>query len=275
LLQILGIVASSAVLIVFAAAHVMGARWAQSNIPGVQRQTMSDGKVRDLAYFKTGDSSGPRVIFIHGTPGRAQDWASFLVAPMEGTEFLAVDRPGFGNTVPTDAAPSLGEQAAALLPFLRGGIDRPTILVGHSLGAPIACRAAIDYPELVRGIVLVAGALDPDQEKVYFIQHVGDFLFIPYLLPRVLRNANRELIPLKSELEEMRPQLERIRCPVVIVHGTEDTLVPFANVEYMRRQFQPDSLVGEHIQEGGNHFLPWNGIDAIRDAIDLTLAEAP
>jgi len=49
----------------------------------------------------------------------------------------ALDRPGLGGGEPRHAVPSLEEQTSALLPILQRSRAR-VILVGHSLGAPIA-----------------------------------------------------------------------------------------------------------------------------------------
>jgi hypothetical protein len=82
-----------------------------------------------------------------------------------------------------------------------------------------------------------------------------------------LRHTNEEVFALKGELEALRDILPRVECPVSIIHGTEDGLVPFANVAYMERAF-PEGTIREVIAlEGANHFLPWNHAGDIRGAI--------
>jgi pimeloyl-ACP methyl ester carboxylesterase len=55
----------------------------------------------------------------------------------------------------------------------------------------------------------------------------------------------------------MQPDYEKITCPVYILHGTKDILVPYSNVAYMQKMFtQTDSVyVGTFEKE--NHFIVW------------------
>lgn len=220
-----------------------------------------DGK--PLSFFEAGDPDARRVVYVHGTPGSAGAWASYLTTPIRGLHAVAVDRPGFGGSTPGEAFPSLELQARALEPVVGDG--KP-ILVGHSLGGPIVCRYAVDHPGRVGGLVIVAGALDPVQERVLAIQRVGRVPPFLWMLPSALRNSNEELIPLKGELEALAPRLGEIRCPIVIIHGTEDSLVPYANVDYMRRVFPGEPRV--ITIDGANHFIPWKFEGVIRAAIE-------
>ncbi len=219
----------------------------------------------DLSYYEAGTLSGRRVVYVHGTPGSAGAWAGYLRAPIPGLHSIAVDRPGFGCSVPEHSFPSLEVQAAALEPIVGEGGPKP-ILVGHSLGGPIVCRYAVDHPGRVGGLVIVAGALDPGLERVLAIQRVGRVPPFVWMLPSALRNSNEELIPLKGELEALGPRLGEIRCPIVIIHGTEDSLVPYANVAYMRRVFTDEPRV--ITIDGANHFIPWKFEGVIRVAIE-------
>lgn len=218
-------------------------------------------------YRRAGDPNGRRVIFVHGTPGSAEGWAGMLLAVPPGREYVAVDRPGFGRTTPGRPDPSLARQAAAIAPLLveRGG--RWPILVGHSYGGPVIAELAAEQPGRVGGLVIAAGALDPAQEKIIPLQWAGRWPGIRALLPRPMHVANEELIPLKGELERLAPKLPRITAPVVIVHGTTDRLVPYANTAYMLARFTGASRRRLMTLAGQNHFIPWERRDALEAAI--------
>ncbi|MEM7755768.1 MAG: alpha/beta hydrolase [Planctomycetota bacterium] len=234
--------------------------------------TLDQTEVSVRAY-RSGSQTGRRVIYIHGTPGDALSWGDYLAEPIPGTQSIAIDRPGFGVSSSHRAFPSLADQAAAIEPLLKPAAE-PAILVGHSLGAPIAAAVAAQYPDRVAGLVLLAGSLDPDLEKILFIQHVGEFGPMPGLLPRWLRNTNRELLPLRAELEALEPRLAEIQTPIEIVHGTKDAQVPYANVEFMRTRLT-NAAVRITTLEGTNHFLPWNSGAEVRAAIQRVVEAAP
>ncbi|MEM0982502.1 MAG: alpha/beta hydrolase [Planctomycetota bacterium] len=226
-----------------------------------------------LRGFRGGDESLPRVVYVHGTPGDALNWADFLVDPVAGTESVAFDRPGFGGSEPRGAVVRLSDQAKALEPLLERHSERGTILVGHSYGAPVVVQAALQYPNRVDGIVLVAGSLDPALEKTLTIQKVGDSPYVRPLLPRWVQNFNRELIFLEPELRTLQEQLGSLSLPIEIVHGTSDKQVPYSNVDFMQTAFTSEPTVTTI--DNGNHFVPWQNADTIRAAVARILEQPP
>ncbi len=242
-------------------------------IAGLKTETYRVGPPLDITMSvkRAGDPAGRRVIFVHGTPGSARAWTDYLANVPKGFEFVSVDRAGFGKSGPDGALTSLKDQARTLLPLLvkrKGGWP---ILVGHSLGGPIIAQVAADYPGKVGGLVIAAGSMDPDLERVQMIQYVAEKLGLTYLIPRRMRNANRELIELKKHLVALAPRLKSIACPVAIVHGTVDSLVPYSNVTFMKVRMRA-SIVKVYKLEGVNHFLPWNSKPTMDAAIE-TVAE--
>jgi pimeloyl-ACP methyl ester carboxylesterase len=226
----------------------------------------------NLSYLESGDHNGHLVVFVHGTPGEAEAWADYLMSVPSGFHYIAVDRPGFGQSGPDDAVASLAEQANAVAALIRAKGGRPAALVGHSLGGPIIAQVAVDAPELAAALVIVAGSLDPAQENVPFIQYVGDTWPISALLPRAIRNANREIIALEPQLRALEPRLATIKVPVTIVHGTKDDLVPFANVDFIKKHMTGTKAMDVTVLEGQNHFLPWNSKPQVEAAIAKAFA---
>ena len=103
------------------------------------------------------------IIFVHGTPGSYSAFRSYLNDPVMQERFhmISVTRPGWRND--EDAkVPSLDAQVAALRPLLdmdRSG--RGALLMGHSYGGPVIARTAMNYSNLIAGLIFVATTGDP------------------------------------------------------------------------------------------------------------------
>jgi pimeloyl-ACP methyl ester carboxylesterase len=102
--------------------------------------------------------SGPPIVILHGLGGQMGNFTYALLERLTG-EFrvILMDRPGSGySTRAPGATGRLTEQASIVAEFIRKlGLKRP-LLVGHSLGGAIALGVALDHPEVVKGLALIA-----------------------------------------------------------------------------------------------------------------------
>ncbi|MBX3390504.1 MAG: alpha/beta hydrolase [Phycisphaeraceae bacterium] len=230
-----------------------------------------EAETPSLSYLHAGKPDDPRLIYIHGTPGSAEAWADFLTSPVPGFESIAVDRLGFGQSKDSrggrSGVDSFQEQADAIAPLLVERDGHWPILVGHSLGGPIAARLATMYPERVRGLIIVAGSLDPAQEKPGLGQAVATTDFIRFFLPQTLDNSMGELAAAKKQTELLAPELSKITCPVIVIHGASDQLVPYANVDYITKMLTNAKSVSVVRLDKQGHFVPWERPEAIRNAV--------
>jgi pimeloyl-ACP methyl ester carboxylesterase len=117
----------------------------------------------DIYAKSWGDPSGPDVLMIHGSTSHLEEFVVSL-APTLGDDFhlAAYDRPGMGRSTkrPGDAA-ELSVQAETAAEVIRAmGLSKP-VIVGHSYGGAVALRLALDHPELISGLVLIAPASHP------------------------------------------------------------------------------------------------------------------
>ncbi|WP_080055794.1 alpha/beta fold hydrolase [Spirosoma aerolatum] len=225
-------------------------------------------------YARIGADSLPTVLFIHGSPGSWDAFIGFFTdsSLYNHAQLISVDRPGFGKSELGRPEKSLQAQAAAIAPLLRQKPATPKpIVVGHSLGGPVAVRLAMDYPEQVGGLVLVAPSIDPDLERGEWYRPIGAAFPVRYLLPTELDVSNREIMALKAELQAMRPLWSTIRVPVTVIQGTEDELVSPDNAAFARSMLQQATVTIQMIP-GMNHFIPWRRPDLIRTAIRQQLS---
>lgn len=222
-----------------------------------------------IAYVKAGDESRPLVVFVHGSPGSLSAFIDFMADStlLEHAQLITVDRPGFGAANFGYAEPSLQRQAAVLKPLIEENRkNRPVILVGHSLGGPVIARMAMDYPELIDGLVFVAASIDPDLEPDEWFRGPLATPFLKWLLPRSLRASNDEIYKLKPELQRMLPLWSKITCPVTVIQGKKDSLVPPGNADFAQKMLV-NTNVKLLMDESMNHFVPWTHPHLIRNAV--------
>ncbi len=115
------------------------------------------------------DSGGnkPPVVMIHGLGGNLLHYG-YAMADKLSNDFrvILVDRPGSGySTRPDDAPATLTAQAKTIATLIRKlGLGKP-LVVGHSLGGALSLAIALDHPDCVGGLTLLA-PLTHAQEEV-------------------------------------------------------------------------------------------------------------
>ena len=105
-------------------------------------------------FVKRSGSGTPPLVFVHGFGCAHEDWDAQRRALEARHEVLACDLPGHGRTPGSlkDARIAhFGDEVANLL-------ERPSILIGHSMGCRVVLQANAIRPERVAGIVLVDGS---------------------------------------------------------------------------------------------------------------------
>ena len=223
----------------------------------------------DMHYAKTGSDTLPTLFFVHGSPG---GWSAFerymqdkdLLAKYR---MIAVDRPGFGYSRFGDAK-DLNEQSKLITPLIKSFYNgKPMYAVGHSLGGPMIVKLQMDNENLFTGLVILAGSVDPGEEKPEKWRPVLYKTPLTYLVPGAMRPSNEELWYLKKDLKEMDSQWEKITCPVWIIHGDKDSFVPVGNVDYAKKKLTKAKSVEIKILPGARHFIPWEQYGDIKEVL--------
>lgn len=112
---------------------------------------------RDVHVLQKGET-GPVVLMIHGASANAREFDWTLAPRLEGDmRILMADRPGHGHSERFEGADALGAQAAQMAGVLDAlAPGEKAVVVGHSFGGAVALRLALDRPDLVSGLVLLA-----------------------------------------------------------------------------------------------------------------------
>lgn len=110
-------------------------------------------------YLESGPADAPPVVLVHGLSATNASMLPLIPALSREFHVLAPDLPGHGGTATRRGAYGAQFLGRWLADFLRESCDRPAVLVGNSLGGRTALQAGLDFPELVRGLVLLCPAV--------------------------------------------------------------------------------------------------------------------
>lgn len=191
-------------------------------------------------------------LYFHGNSGGLQRRATrFGLMTSTGDGLLAMSYRGYGGSegAPTEAR--LHADAARILATLTKHVPADRIvLVGESLGSGVALNLARTAP--VRGVILDS----------------------PYLSILARGQAAYRWLPVPLLLvDQFRSDLfiREVNVPVLILHGTEDRLIPITDSEALARLGKP-GLVTRKVYPGLPHVVPldrgpWPDITAFVDRL--------
>jgi pimeloyl-ACP methyl ester carboxylesterase len=236
-----------------------------------------------LRYFVGGE--GPPLVLLHGLGGAASNWIELAPLLAGRFRLLIPDLPGHGRSGALRAAQSFDPLAECVATLLQREELPSAAIVGHSLGGTIALRLAALHPEAVSALVLAApagissstsraanvatvlvirgpgravapfrrviGARRPLRYPAFGWWQVSDcaalsaravegFLEGPGLHEDI-GTAGRALLGYDA-----RQSLDRVRCPVLVLWGARDRLVPLEDgFDFARRLRAPMRAIAD------------------------------
>ena len=121
-------------------------------------------EVRGLRLHYVEYGTGEPLVLLHGNAGMIEDFASSGLIGLASRKYRTIvfDRPGFGHSARPRGTIWTHESQAHLIhdALSQMGIQRATVL-GHSWGASVAVAMALQYPEMVNGLILASGYYYP------------------------------------------------------------------------------------------------------------------
>ena len=259
-----------------------------------------DAKAVRMRYFVGG--TGQPAVLVHGLSGAASNWDLLAPLLAERRRVLVPELPGHGGSSPLPAAPNLNAYADRVLLVAGAEGMLPAPVIGHSLGGVVALRMAVRRPQDVTAVVLagsagitsatrwaqfwlaVFGVLKPGRLAARFRDRVArrpalrlvvfghwgasdvhalrrravEGLLAGPLLHTDTVSAARALVR-----DDPRTDLDRVRCPVLVLWGARDNQVPITDAfEYARRLGAPLRTIADC-----GHLLIAERPDACLDAI--------
>jgi len=239
--------------------------WREIDWPEQTTQVEINGRAINYVDIGQGNQT---VVFIHGLGGSWQNWLENLPRTAESCRAIALDLPGFGRSeMPADPI-SITRLAATVDAFCDQLGLGPVVLVGNSMGGFTAAEVAIQHPERVELLVLVdsagissanvtnsrpgqtlarqlmmRGQGDPNAAKK-MLTRPGYIALGMGLVARYPTRISKEL--LSEQLltfgdagfgdafeailaYDFRHRLGEIGCPVLVIQGEDDILVPLGD----------------------------------------------
>ena len=262
-----------AVWLLLAQCFIMRNRWSDDKayrvfkskeVPLSIHDTVING--RHLHYAVCGPDSLPALVFIHGSPGSWMNYMKYMWDSSMRKKFrvISIDRPGFGYS-DFGKAMHLQEQCKIILPVLQQlKTNAPMYLAGHSMGGPIVVKLAADNPSIFKEIVIIAGALDINQESKETWRKIMNVRPMYWALPGAFGPSNTELLYLKDDLQPLQNDFKNVTCAVLFIHGDADTWVPINNIAYGTKMMVNARSITADTLHGADHQIPWKRMDELK-----------
>jgi pimeloyl-ACP methyl ester carboxylesterase len=110
-----------------------------------------------MQVFERGPSDATaRLLFIHGWQADHRVWDGVIAELSPKYRCVAVDLPGSGASRDAGGPYTVERFAAGVLEVIEEHGLAPVVVVGHSMGAKIALQLAVDAPDAVKSLVLIA-----------------------------------------------------------------------------------------------------------------------
>jgi 3-oxoadipate enol-lactonase len=247
--------------------------------------------------------SGPPLLLIMGMSGTALHWGDPFLAPLrERFELIAYDHRGVGaSTRLADGrvtTAEMAEDAAALLSALE--IESADVM-GISMGGMVAQELALAHPEMIRTLTLGCTycggegstmAAPATIQKLSEAMMSGDrarairagwevnvseaFADDPTAWPAFQEIAAQRAVALPVVMAQMQAcaahdtneRLPALEMPTLVIHGTEDQLLPVENGRLIASRIDGSQL---EILDGVGHLFFWERPER---SAELVLAHA-
>lgn len=202
----------------------------------------------EMYYFTSKSNGGkePILVLIHGAGGNYLHWPHNL-RRLNHHKVYAPDLPGHGKSsgLGLQSVNSYAESIAAWMKSV--GIDQ-AVIAGHSMGGAIAQTLAVEYPKMVRALILVAtGARLSVNQNLLFklstpattpsaVEDIIKWSWKPGTEQKLLEKIRDQLLATRSAVIygdylacnnfNLTSSLKKIKVPTLVVAGEDDKMTP-------------------------------------------------
>ncbi len=195
-------------------------------------------------HYRQWSEEGPPLVLLHGVTSSSTSWDH--IAPEFASRYrvMALDLRGHGqSSKPARGYTWADHYAADVVAFVKGHLEQPAFLVGHSLGAMVTVPVAVGAPDMVRAIVLEDPPAFPSVDRRERFQPTLQLKRMPYqqrLQELLAMGLSREVAVYRADnLEAMSEQVlvelmegntayqadawfPRVSCPALVILGNPD-----------------------------------------------------
>ncbi|WP_441985815.1 alpha/beta fold hydrolase [Microvirga sp. 2YAF29] len=233
-------------------------------------------------------AGSPALVFLHYFAGSARSWNHVVRSLAAGHRCGTVDLPGFGSTPPLPDF-SVQAMAEAIAAFILSCDLGQYILIGHSMGGKLAMACAAQKPPGLAGLVLVAPSPPTPEpmeeyERDRLLTTHGDLASAERTLQSIARRPLSEedkAICIDDNLrtsalawhwwlasgsrENIAPEIAQITCPVLVLGGTLDPVIP---PHVITTQVTSRMPAARYVQiSGAGHLVPFEAPQELAGAI--------
>jgi pimeloyl-ACP methyl ester carboxylesterase len=126
-------------------------------------------------HYKSYGKGREALVLIHGWTCNLDNWRDQVPDFAKRNRVIAIDLPGHGQSDKPQLAYSMDLFARAVDAVMRDAHVERAVLVGHSMGTPIARQFYRKYPQKTLAIVIVDGALRPFGDKKMMDDFIAGF----------------------------------------------------------------------------------------------------
>lgn len=216
-----------------------------------------------INYKDFGKRDGEAIVYLHGW-GQNIEMMEPIAKPFEETKrIIIIDLPGFGKTEEPKSSWTLEEYTTMIHELLKElKIDKPNI-IGHSFGGKLGILYASKYP--TKRLVLLASPFKVEFKKQPLKVRVYKRIKkVPFLkgLAEIMKNKigstdyknatprMREIL-VKHVNTDLTEEAQKIKCPTLIIWGTNDTAVKVEDAYILEKLIEDSGVV---IYEGCTHY---------------------